>query len=114
MRKDEINRLKSDLKLGKGVFIFGIVMFSLSLVLMMASGFFEGLAEEMNAPGFAKYSKNIEGFDNILNIIVGLILLFQCFKVKRIFQDHFNQHLNLGIKFSGLAVFFLPDILSAV
>jgi len=106
MRREEINRLESDYNLGKGVFIFSIVMFSLSLVLMMASGFFEGLSEGMNAPVFIEYSKNIEAVDKITTFIVVFTLLFQCFKVKRIFQDHFNEHLSLNIKFSGLAVFF--------
>jgi len=105
-RRQAINSLNSKEKLGTGVFVFGIVIFSLSLVLMMFSGFFEGLNEVTKNPTFLEQSKMFEAVDKGLSLIVGITLLVQCFKVRRIFRDHFNVHLKQDITWSGVMIFF--------
>jgi len=44
----------------------------------------------------------LTGFDGI----IGIILIVQGFKVRRIFINHFNSQLQGEISFSGVATFF--------
>ncbi len=105
-RRDKINELHSDEKLVKGVFIFGIVVFSISLFLMFVSGFLEGMAESLGSVEFLAMAELIDAIDSLLSLAVAIILLVQCFKVRRIFRNHFNEHLGRNIYFSGLLTFF--------
>ena len=105
-RRDRINELHSHEKIGKGVFIFGIVIFSISLFLALVSGFLEGIGEGLGMAEFLVMAKGVDAIDRLLSLVVGITLLVQCFKVRRIFRDHFNDHLGRNISFSGLATFF--------
>jgi len=106
-RRDSINALKSEENLGTAVFGFVIVMIFFSMFLMYLSGFIEGLAEEeLLRSNFMDYTKAIDSTGKIINIVVGFILLFQCFKVRRIFNSHFNAYFNIDIRFSGVAIVF--------
>ncbi len=98
-RRNAINSLQSKEKLGSGVFIFAIVVFSISLLLAFVSGMIEWLGDMYTAKG-------IDAFSLILDLVAGITLLVQCFKVRRIFSEHFNTHLQRGISFSGAATFF--------
>lgn len=92
-RRSGINNLQSKEKLGSGVFVFAIVVFSINLVFAFVSGVIEGLGE-------------IYAFSGILAFVAGIILLAQCFEVRRIFNEHYNEHLQRGISFSVGAIFF--------
>jgi hypothetical protein len=105
-RRDQINTLHSQEKIGKGVFIFGIVIFSISLFLAVVSGFLEGMGEELGTAEFLAMAKGIDAFDRFLSFVAIMTLVLQCFKVRRIFQNHFNDHLGKNISFSGFATFF--------
>lgn len=105
-RRQAINSLLSKEKIGTGVFVFGIVVYSLSLLLMMTSGFFEGLSEATNDLEFLGISKAIEALDNILSLVIAITLLVQCYKVRRILRDHFNERLGQNIYWSGVMIFF--------
>jgi hypothetical protein len=105
-RRASLNSLTTKEKLGKGVFIFAIVIFSISLLLSFVIGFFEGIGEELGDIDFLLTSKMLDTIDRIISLVAGITLLFQCFKVKRMLQDHFNQHLGLNLPFSGVATFF--------
>jgi hypothetical protein len=105
-RRDQINALHSQEKIGKGVFIFGIVIFSISLFLALVSGFLEGMGEELGTAEFLAMAKGVDTVDTLLSLVVGITLLVQCFKVRRIFRNHLNDHLGRNISFSGLATFF--------
>ncbi len=98
-RRNAINNLQSKEKLSSGVFIFAIVMFSMSLLLAFISGLSEGFGDMDTARG-------IDAFSNILGLVAGITLLVQCFKVRRIFNEHFNVYLKRDIPFSGVATFF--------
>jgi len=105
-RRDQINELHSHEKIGKGVFIFGIMILSISLFLALVSGFLEGMGEGFDTVEFLVIAKGVDGIDKLLSLVVGITLLVQCFKVRRIFRNHFNDHLGRNISFSGLATFF--------
>lgn len=105
-RRHAINALHSKEQLGAGVFIFGIVVFSLSLLLMMASGVFEGLYETLHDAEYLAISKGIEATDKMLSAVIGITLLVQCYKVRRILREHFNAHLGHNVYWSGVMIFF--------
>lgn len=98
-RRNAINSLQSKEKLNSGVFVFAIVVFSISLLLAFISGASEGLGEMDTAKG-------LDAFSRILDLVAGITLLVQCFKVRRIFNEHFNVHLKRDIQFSRVATFF--------
>lgn len=98
-RRNVINSLQSKEKLNSGVFIFAIVVFSISLLVALISGACEELGEMYTAKG-------LDAFSRILDLVAGITLLVQCFKVRRIFNEHFNIHLKRVIAFSGVATFF--------
>ena len=91
--------MQSDKKLNRGAPIFAIVAFSIILLLAIITGVVEELGELDTA-------RELDAFASILNLVAGIALLFECFKVKRIFNDHFNDYLKRDISFSGLATFF--------
>ncbi len=105
-RRNAINNLQSKEKLGSGVFVFAIVVFSISLFVSLLSGAMEGLAEGLGEMDLMLTAKGLDLFSRILDLVVGISLLVQCFKVRRIFNEHFNTYLQRGISFSGAATFF--------
>jgi len=82
-RRGAINSLQSKEKLNTGVFVFVIVLYSVSLLIDFAGG-----------------------KSTLLCGIAAICLLVQCFKVRRIFENHFNVYFKRGISFSGIATFF--------
>jgi Trk-type K+ transport system membrane component len=76
-RRDQINALHSQEKIGKGVFIFGIVIFSISLFLALVSGFLEGMGEELGTAEFLAMAKGVDTVDTLLSLVVGITLLVQ-------------------------------------
>ncbi len=105
-RREQINELHSDEKLGKDFFIFGIVIFSISLFLACVIGVLEGMGEVLGSVEFLAMAEAVDAIDSFLSLVVVIILLVQCFKVRRIFRNHFNEHLGRNIYFSGLLTFF--------
>jgi len=105
-RRDQINELQSDEKLGKGAFIFAIVILSISLFLMFVSGFLGGMGDELGNAAFLAMAEDVGAIEPLFTLVAAITLLVQCFKVKRIFRNHFNEHLGRNIPFSGLATFF--------
>lgn len=105
-RRKQINKLQSDEKLSKGILIFAIVVYSLILCLYLVSGFFEGIGESYGDAGKFMIAKRFASFADFTHLFIWIIMVFQCFKVKRIFWDHFNKHLYKDVRFSELATFF--------
>jgi len=103
-RREALNSFKSETKLDKNVFIGLIVLSVISMLLAFASGFAEGLYEE----GFtaSNISPIIDAFESVLDLVYIIILIIESFKVRRIFVEHFNEHLNIDIPFSKAATFF--------
>jgi len=105
-RRNAINNLQAKEKLGKGVFVFALVVVSISLLVYFMSGVMEGLAEGLGEMNLLLTAKGLDLFSRILIWVAGILLWVQCFKVRRIFDEHFNTHLQRGISFSRIATFF--------
>jgi len=109
-KRNAINNLQSKEKLGSGVFVFAIVVSSISLFVGLLSGVMEALAEGLGRMDLMLTVKGLDLwldlFSRILGWVAGITLLVQCFKVRRIFNEHFNVHLQRGISFSGVATLF--------
>jgi len=71
---------------GSGIFIFAIVIVSIALL-------FTFTMEEIALARSLLY-------------LAGILLLVQCFKVRLIFNEHFNVYLKRDISFSKAATFF--------
>ena len=109
-RRAAINNLQSPEKLSKGVFIFALSLWILDFTVSLAYG---ALAEA----GIGFPAKSLEGVSRILELTVGITLLIQAFKVRRILLDHngvqqagmFSSQIGLeaNTSFSGVATFFL-------
>jgi hypothetical protein len=99
-RKDAINSLQSKEKLSTGVLVFVFVAASMSVLGALISGGLEGFGEMHMAEVF-----NV--FGGLLDLITGITMLVQCFKIRRILKAHFNLYLRRGVYFSGVATFFL-------
>jgi hypothetical protein len=84
-----INSLRSNDKLGSGVFIFAIIIISISILAPLVS---------LNEYG------NI--LSSILQLTFWILMLVQCFKVRRIFIDHYKIGLRTDADFSVVGTFF--------
>ncbi|MCI5123410.1 MAG: DUF4234 domain-containing protein [Candidatus Electrothrix sp. AR5] len=105
-RRSQINKLHSRKKLGKGLFILGIVIYSISLLLVCVSGILEGTQEANGITEFLTIAEGLDSVNDFLTLFIGIIMIIQSFKVKSIFQDHFDDYLRRNISLSGLATFF--------
>lgn len=105
-RREALNSLKTTEKLGKGVFIFAVVVFSVSLLLSFVSGGLEGIGEELSDIEFIAMAKMVGAVGRLISAVASITLLVQCFKVRRMLREHFAQHLGQPVVFSGVALFF--------
>jgi len=71
----------------------------IALLFAFISGVIEAVGDMNTAGGLGVLS-------SILDLVAGITLLVQSFKVRRIFNDHFNVYLKRNIPFSGVATFF--------
>lgn len=90
VRKRFINSLGASEKIGTGSPIFVIVIWSIGLLMLLFSGFFEGLAEGLGNPNLLVFSKGLELIDRVLTLVGSIMLIVLSFKVRRIFNEHFN------------------------
>lgn len=106
-RREAINQLNSSEKLGKGIFIAGIVVFSLVLVNSFYSAFLNLDAIQAGAVVQVTIADLIA---NIASLIILIPLIYQTFKVKRILIDHYNNHLQKDITFSNIMTLLFLNI----
>jgi hypothetical protein len=99
-RRKAINTMQSREKLGSGVFVFAIALFVISLLVAISAGVLERVGGEL------LLTKGLQAFSGIMHAVAAAAVLVQSFKVRRIFNEHFNTHLRQGISFSGVATFF--------
>lgn len=97
-QREAINNLHSPEKLSKNTFI---VIFWLSIISLVAS-FMPGVLKAM---GYISNTTDIELLVKLINLVPPVALLFQIFKVRRIFIDHFNDYVKKDIWVSGLLSF---------
>lgn len=93
-----INHLHSPEKLSKNTFV---VILILSVATLAAS--FSPVV--LKVLGYRSTAEDVEMIVKLINLIPGFMLLFQIFKVRRIFIDHFNDYLKKDIWVSGLLAF---------
>jgi len=104
-RRSALNGLRSRDKLNTGVFVVAIVLFSVGLSLMLMAGALEGFGEGLGRRDILAVSKGLEGFAQFLNLVAGIALLIQSFKVRRMLTEHLAS-LGQARPISGVATFF--------
>lgn len=98
-RIGSINAMKSAFKLREGIFAFIIAGFAVNVSLLLYVIFQDAaLTEELR--------QTLLRASDVLALVLQVSVLIQCFKVRRVFMDHFNENLKKEIKFSWPATFF--------
>ena len=105
-RRSALNGLQSRDKLNTGVFVVAIVLLSVGLLLMLMSGALEGFGEGLGQRDLVAVSKGLEGFAQFLNLVAGIALLIQSFKVRRMLTEHLAARTGQPVSFSGPGTFF--------
>jgi Domain of unknown function (DUF4234) len=82
-RRHAINSMNSTEKLGVTPFVFAIVLLGIDIMLSMALVAFQA-AGEIDA------ARSIEGMPSVVELLTALLLLVQCYKVRRIFDSHLH------------------------
>ncbi len=100
-RRKAINAMQAGEKLGSGLFVLAIVLFVISLVVAVYAGVMERMGGEL------LLAKGLQASSTILHSVAAAAVLVQSFKVRRIFEEHFNVHLRQGVTFSRVATFCL-------
>lgn len=103
-RLDIINGMHSETKLRSWVFILVIVLFLISLLTSLGGGIMIGMNYE-DLTGWLLY-----GISNIASVAGIILLVIQAFKLRRIFDDHFNKYLKQNIELSKLGTFLLNSL----
>lgn len=98
-RREAINQLHSSEKLGRDIFIAGIVVFSLVFINSFYSVFSN--LDALQAGAEVQVSI-VDLIADIASLIILIPLVYQTFKVKRILIDHYNNHLQKDIQFSNI------------
>ena len=103
-QREALNGLNSDVKIGFRIFVFIIVLYALSLVLL-----FNSLISIMLPQSIFSYlstSLHLETIENLIGIVAGILVLIQSFRVRRIlFQNLYGS--GKDVRFSGICTFFL-------
>ncbi len=105
-RRSALNGLRSRDKLNTGVFVVAIVLFSVGLLLMLMAWALEGFGEGLGRGDLLAVSKGLEGFAQFLNLVAGIALLIQSFRVRRMLTEHLAAHTGQPVSISGLGTFF--------
>jgi len=106
VRKKSLNQLSRSRKIGSWVFILCILLITVQIMLGFGSGVLQGMAEALNNPAYLTHIPLLNGIDKGLNLIVALLWLIQCFKVKAILEDHLKSKDPFALSLSGLATWF--------
>jgi hypothetical protein len=73
---------------------------------MLMSGALEGFGEGLGQRDLIAVSKGLEGFAQFLNLVAGIALLIQSFKVRRMLTEHLAARTGQPVSFSGPGTFF--------
>ncbi len=101
-RREALNRLRSQEKVGSTIFIAVILLLAVSIVLGVAGQSMGGEAASL-----------AEILSRAMGLAAGIAMIVQAFKVRRILEDHINLALTTASPFSiqenlnGVAVFLL-------
>ena len=92
VKRQAINSLASTKKLGSGAPIFVLLIYGIGAILLFAP------------LGFTETS--LDMISDFIPLIGGILVIALSFKVRHIFDEHFNLKQQRNIKFSGVATFF--------
>lgn len=104
-RRHIINSMHSQTKLGQWPFIIAIVLFLASMLTSLAGGAMIGISYDDPTPGITLYF-----ISNIAGIVGSIPLIMGAFRLRRIFDDHFNKHLKQNMGLSKLGTFLLNSL----
>ena len=90
-RREELNRINTSDKLNSGPFIVVLVMYAIGALLTVFS-----IVLDLDATTIA----GLDSLDRVFNLIGGITLLVQSFKIKRMLEHY------TGMPHSGVATFF--------
>lgn len=94
VNKDNINAMHSDEKINSNFigFVLGVAVLGIIVPFVMA---ILGSAKE-----------TVDSIEKLFNLVYLIIFLVLSFKVRLIFDDHFNKYLQKKHNFSGVCTFF--------
>lgn len=93
-RREQINSLKSNRKIGKGVFIICLVLIAIALFLAFFSGLLEGIGMENANTDFIELASGVDFLSNILQFASFIIVIVQSLKLRKILIDHYRGNLQ--------------------
>ena len=96
IRKNWLNSLSATKKLGSGLAIFVLVIYSFSAIMLF-------VPLEMQA------YETWDMIDNLLTLVGVVCLVILAFQVRRILIQHYDENLGMNIGFSGVATFFFQE-----
>ena len=106
IRRKSLNQLSRSRKIGAGVFIFCILLTVAEIFLDIGSGVLQGLAEGLNDPSYSTHVPVVDGISKGINLLIAILWLIQCFKVKGILEDYLKSKDRFALSLSGLATWF--------
>lgn len=95
-----INNLNSNKKISSIIPIMFLVLAAIYLIAAFFEGGIEGISP---SSAYVGYLSTLSNYLFYLLIIGNIVLLLQCFKIRRILLDHYGANLNI----SAWATFFL-------
>ena len=94
-RRDALNKLSSSEKLGSSGAIFVLVIFCISVLFFPV----QLLSTDQSI------ISALDAVDRLINLVGGIILLVLAFTVRRILDDHYNEHIGMDLPFSKVWTF---------
>ena len=95
-QRDTLNRLSSSEKLGSGAATFVFVIFCVSVIYWPVQ-IFSSNATIISA---------LDDIDDLIDLVGSITILYLAFKVRGILDDHYTEHLDMDVSFSGGWTFF--------
>jgi hypothetical protein len=113
IRRESLNTISKFKKLGKTPFILCILLSVIGIVILVSSGILEGLCEATGDLGYASLALMLDGVNRVMDIVIGITLLVQSFKVKSMLESHLSRNEDginpFAISLSGVGTFFFRN-----
>lgn len=109
-RRKGINKLHSKEKLGKSIYVVGLICFLLITVAGCYSDVVTGMSLLQGGGSSNLPLSYLDLVTSILSFVIFLPFVQQALKVKRILEDHYNGYLGKNIKFSNIFTLLLSVV----
>jgi len=97
IQRNRLNHLKSVEKIRVTVFVVIIILLLVSVIIFILSLYIDDPA----------MIDDMDIVSGLIEIVCGILLILQAFKVRQIIHQHFKGHLGHKIRLHGPALFFL-------